>query len=114
MDWRADISRIPWDQTQIRSMPIANGFWTIDVAQPGRYQFTLRHQPAAANFPLQATSAQVQVGLSHRIPIASGATAAQLVLELTAGPARLQTWLTHEPDFITRGAFFVEIQRLIP
>lgn len=113
MDWRADISRIPWDQTLIRSMPIANGFWTIDIAQQGRYQFTLRHQPAAANFPLQATIAQVQVGqLTRSIPIQAGATAAQLVLELDAGPARLQTWLTHEPDFITRGAFFVQIERL--
>jgi arylsulfatase A-like enzyme len=115
MDWRADISRIPWDQTLIRAMPVANGYWNIHVDQPGHYQFILRHQPAAADFPLQATIAQVRVGsVVNRIPVASGATAAQLVLALEAGPARLQTWLTHEPDFLTRGAFFVEIQRLIP
>jgi arylsulfatase A-like enzyme len=115
MDWRADISRIPWDQTLIRAMPIANGYWKIKVDQPGRYQFTLRHQPASANFPLQATIAQIQVGsVTRQIPIPSGATAAQLNVELEAGPARLQTWLTHEPDFLTRGAFFVDIQRLDP
>jgi arylsulfatase A-like enzyme len=115
MDWRADLSRIPWDQTQVRSMPVANGYWNVHVDQPGRYRFTLRHQPPAANFPLQATLAQVQVGqVTGTVPISSGATAAHLVLELSAGPARLQTWLTHRPDFITRGAFFVEVERLDP
>jgi arylsulfatase A-like enzyme len=115
MDWRADISRIPWDQTLVRSLPVANGYWNIQVDQPGRYQFTLRHQPAAADFPLQATLAQVQVGqVLRKEPISPGATAAQLVLELEAGPARLQTWLTHDPDFITRGAFYVLVQRLGP
>jgi arylsulfatase A-like enzyme len=113
MDWHADISHIPWDQTQIRAMPIANGYWTIEVAQSGWYEFTLRHQPAAANLPLVATIAQVQVGsVVAKVPVSSGTSAAQIVLELKAGPARLQTWLTHEPDFLTRGAFYVDIRRL--
>lgn len=85
----------------------------IEMARPGRYAITLRHKPETAAFPLQATEARVKVGGKQATaPIERGATAVTLMLELPAGPARLETALTDAASGKTRGAFFVEFERL--
>ncbi|MFO0930774.1 MAG: arylsulfatase [Gemmataceae bacterium] len=109
-DWHAD--DLPWDQTQVRRLPRANGFWAVQIDRAGRYRFTLRHQPAEANCPLRATSARVQLGAATaRIAVPAGATAVSLDLTLAPGDGRLQTWLD-EADATSRGAFYVEVRRL--
>ena len=113
MDWHAaDIRDIPWNQTVIRQAPWANGYWMIEVAEAGEYEITLRHQPAAAEKPLEADAARVKIGdVDESRPIEAGATAVKLNLKLPAGPQQMQTWLT-AADGQSRGAFFVEVRRL--
>jgi len=114
MDWHArTVAEIPWDQPQIKEMPAVNGWWRIEVARAGRYEFTLRHQPEIAHFPLRATTARVQVGdREATASIPTGATSLTLALDLPTGETRLQTWLTHLPSGESRGAFFIEAKRL--
>ncbi len=114
MDWHApDVAQIPWDQSLVQKMPWANGWWMVEVARPGRYRITLRHQPAAAAVSLQATRARVRWGTidaSREVP--RGATSATFDVNLPAGRERFQTWLEDEPSGRARGAFYVEIERL--
>lgn len=113
MDWHAELLKdIPWNQEQIKSAPWANGYWVIRVERTGRYEFTLRQQPAVAKFPLQAAKARVKVGEAEASALVkSGATEATLTLNLPAGVARMQTWLTDETSGQSRGAFFVNALR---
>jgi arylsulfatase A-like enzyme len=44
-DWRNDPVVCAWNQSQIRAGLECNGYWEIDVAVEGRYQFELRRWP---------------------------------------------------------------------
>ncbi len=114
MDWHNDdIKNIPFLHRQIEEAREANGYWMIEMARPGRYEFTLRQQPAEAPFPLQATHARLIVGereASAEVP--AGAAGVTLALDLPAGPARMQTWLTDGNLGKSRGAFYLEVRRL--
>jgi arylsulfatase A-like enzyme len=113
MDWHADIQQIPWNQQQVKATPWANGYWMIDVAAAGTYEFTLRQQPAAAHLPIEATRAKVRAGdVEESATVPKGADSVTLKLDLVAGPQRLETWLSDETGGKSRGAFFVEIRRL--
>lgn len=114
MDWHAKTTpQIPWNQQQIAQMPEANGWWMLDVARPGTYAVTLRHKPVEAAFPLQATKVRMKVGGEEKTgAIKAGATEVTLTLDLPAGPARLETTLTDAATGKSRGAFFVEFERL--
>lgn len=108
-DWRGEV--VPWDQSVVRQMPLANGSWAIEVAHAGTYRFTLRHQPAEAKKELQANRARVKVGDQEAsVAVAAGSEAVQLQMELKAGLSRLQTWLDGPQG--SRGAFYVEVERL--
>jgi hypothetical protein len=110
-DWHSD--QVPWDQGAVRNAPWANGYWMIEVAEQGRYEFTLRQQPAEAAFPIEATLARLKVGDAEvRAEIPARATGVTLALELQLGPAKLETWLTDEKAGKSRGAFFVTVRRL--
>lgn len=111
-DWHSE-QPIPWDQGHIRRDMWVNGYWMIDVAEAGRYEFTLYRQPKQANHPLEATRARVNVdGVEAEAPVAADATSATLQLELKPGQAKLQTWLVNESVNKTRGAFFVHVRRV--
>jgi len=61
---------------------------------------------------IEATAARIQVGTSTaQVDLDADATHASFTLDLTAGPTRLQGWLTL-PDGKERGAYFVYIRRL--
>ncbi|MEE8452492.1 MAG: arylsulfatase [Thermoguttaceae bacterium] len=109
-DWHG--ASVPWNQGQVRSAPFANGFWAIDVARDGTYEFTLRQQPTPANFPIQATEAQLKIGgVELSKPIEDGATGVTLTAELKAGQTRMETSFT-DANGKSRGAFFVYVRRL--
>jgi arylsulfatase A-like enzyme len=111
MDWHDDdVHNIPWNQRQILAAPRANGYWMIEAERPGRYEFTLRQQPAVAAFPIQGARACLKVGGHEAVaPISAGATAVTLTLTLPAGPAKMQTWFADENGVDLRGAFFVTV-----
>ena len=45
----------PWNQGHIRSGHPGNGFWVLDVAQTGVYEFALRRWPLETALPLNAS-----------------------------------------------------------
>ena len=111
-DWHG--SPIPWRQEHVRTRLVANGYWAIEVMQPGRYRLTLREQPHPAKCVLRAVSARVQAG-EHvtTASIPEGSTGVPIDLDLPAGKGRLQTWL-FEPGGVQRGAYFAEVAYLGP
>ena len=115
MDWHNEnIRQIPWHQRQVAELPAANGYWVVEVARAGEYEFILRHQPSEAPRRLEATQAKVAVGdRTAEVKVVPSSTEVALRLELPTGIARLQTWLadSSKPEE-TRGAFFVEIRRI--
>jgi arylsulfatase A-like enzyme len=113
MDWHAPLAQIPWNQPMIDRLPEANGFWMLEVARRGRYEFTLRHKPAQAEFPIQAQQARVEINdLVHTEPVFADGDHVRMEITLPAGPARLQTWLEALDGSHSRGAFFLDVRYL--
>lgn len=109
-DWHGDV--VPWNHATIRKMPVANGFWAVEVERPGRYEFTLRHWPVEEDLALKAVSARVRIAdADHSVPVTPGSSSVTLTADLKAGNTRLETWLT-DRDGVSRGAFFVYVRRL--
>lgn len=109
-DWHSE--NVPWNQQSIEREPEANGYWLIDVAEPGRYEFELRMRPQGVTRRLASGAASIRVN-EHQsiIDVAEGAEFARLEMPLEAGPARLQTWL-NDNGTTDRGAYFVTIRRM--
>jgi arylsulfatase A-like enzyme len=107
-DWHGEPA--PSGQDMVRRGIKANGFWAIDVARAGRYAVTLRQQPAAANFPIEATTARLRVGdVDVSQPVPPGAKAVTFRVRLAAGGTRLQTWFGDQGGDL-RGAYYVEVK----
>jgi len=99
-------------QEAIAKDPASNGFWAVDVEEPGRYEFELRRRPASASVPINADRAKVTVGdATAESTVEPMAETAELILDLPAGPARLTTELV-SADGTARGAYFVTARRL--
>jgi arylsulfatase A-like enzyme len=113
MDWHAEQPQIPWNQPMIDKLPIANGYWMVKVLEAGMYEFTLRHKPEVAKFPLQATEARVKVGeVEAKAKVSSGATEVKVSMKLPKGEAKMETWLKDEATGKERGAFFLEVKKV--
>jgi len=103
----------PWHQVHVERNNPNPGFYLVDIAQPGRYRFTLRRYPEAHGGPTGAVSASVTVG-EQRSAVDCDPEAGSAVIEMslpTAGRTRLRTALIHE-DGAEHVAFFVEVERL--
>jgi len=110
-DWHAPIQQVPWNHQLISRNPIANGFWIIDIEQPGTYEVTLRNRPESAHRPLKKGMARIQIGdQKQQQKVAEGELSTTFTMELTKGQKKLQTWLD-EGNGVSRGAFFVEFFR---
>lgn len=108
-DWHG--SAIAYQQG-LGSAPLANGWWAVDVKEPGKYRVMLRDRPARVEHPLTAVAAKVRVGdVESESKVSPGASSVQFHLELPAGPARFETWLTL-PNDKQRGAYFVTVEKL--
>jgi hypothetical protein len=108
MDWHGDV--IPWNQDMIRQAPEGNGFWAVEIVRAGRYEFTLRQQPAEANFPIDAAAARLSIQkIDQSKPVPKGASAVAFQVELAAGKAALKTYFTGPKG--ARGAYYVYIRR---
>jgi arylsulfatase A-like enzyme len=109
-DWHAE--NVPWSQAAVERDPPANGYWMVDVARRGKYEFTLRMRPKGVLHPLLARTARVNLGdVEGTQPVMGGATVSRIVLDLQPGTAPLQTWLD-AGDGTSRGAYFVDVKRL--
>jgi len=127
-DWHGDAN--PWSHGHIRSGMACNGFWAIDAAEAGAYEFELRRWPKELDHPITAglpgkvvdwftggealplTEARIRVGDEERAkPIPPGAKGVAFTFDLPAGETRLQTWLTDGAE-LSLGAYYVYVRRV--
>lgn len=127
-DWHGSGAERVWNQRQIRDAPAANGHWTIQVMQPGKYRFELYRWPPELRLPIHApysdaapnrethpgraidcVEARISVGgrVAKRA-VKPGDVAADFEMTLAPGPAELRTWLIGR-DGTERGAYFVQV-----
>jgi arylsulfatase len=121
-------------QRQIRSADRKNGWWEIEVAQAGDYQFELRRWPAETDLALNAglpatavtdgileggitlpiAAARLQIGTAaaRKQKLPAGARAAIFSVTLTPGRTRLYTWFDDADGQPIVGAYYVKITRL--
>lgn len=119
-------------QAQIRSGVRKNGYWHIDVAQAGEYEFELRRWPREADAPLAAGLPAVQLTAGSRgpgaaLPIARarilvddvrmskpvGPHDLSAVFQVNLKPGRtlLHTWFDDENGEPIAGAYYVYVRR---
>ncbi|MBP7050518.1 MAG: arylsulfatase [Phycisphaerae bacterium] len=119
-DWH-EADPLPWNQAHIRQGIASNGFWAIEIARAGEYEFALRRWPREVDEPIEgaipggeairATKARILVGgvdLEKDIP--EGAREVVFRIPLEPGKVRVQTWLTAE-DGASRGAYYLYVAR---
>ena len=137
MDWHADDAIKVWNQRQIRTAPVANGFWTVDISRPGKYRFELRRWPKELDIPINASypggqplkdgkpnrektpgvaisavKARIMIGgIDEAKVIPAGAHFVEFTLSLSKGPAELRTTF-YDADEQARGAYYVSVERL--
>ncbi len=135
-DWRNDPVLCAWNQSLVRAGLACNGYWEIDVPTPGSYRFELRRWPRQENRPivegipgelvsyrdikdgygggraLPFVTAKITVaGYEATKPIGPGDKAITFDVDLNAGEARLQTYLS-DSEGNTIGAYYVYVERL--
>ncbi|HYW81196.1 MAG TPA: hypothetical protein VE890_16555, partial [Thermoguttaceae bacterium] len=111
-DWHGPA--VPYLQEHIRRRVQASGYWAIETERAGRYRFTLREQPAVAQFALRPGVARLKIASLLLVKtIEPGMTGVDFFVNLKAGKTRLQAWLL-ETGGAVRGAYFVEVEYLGP
>jgi hypothetical protein len=112
-DWHNDdIAQIPWNQEQVQASPQANGYWAVEVARAGAYEFELYQRDRPAGYPVEASRARLKVGdVEVEAAVPAGAASVRLTAELAAGRAQMQTWFSASHG-AGRGAFYVYARRL--
>ncbi|MDF7824773.1 arylsulfatase [Pontiellaceae bacterium B12227] len=111
-DWRMKSGNPPWNFNAIRKLPKVTGPWLVNVKQAGRYRFTLRQWPEAANKPVVAVRAKVEVaGQEKEVPVPANSKGVVIELHLPAGPTELVTYLYDKKGNVG-GAYFTEVELL--
>lgn len=120
-------------QRQVRRADLKNGWWELEVAQAGEYEFSLRRWPAdsglairdgvdattvtdgelVAGRALDLKGARMAIGsFSGSKPIAEEAGEVTFRTRLEAGPTRLYTWFDDAFGQAVLGAYYVHVKRL--
>ncbi|MXY70187.1 MAG: arylsulfatase [Acidobacteriia bacterium] len=113
-EWQSPGSHVVWSRSHLEQRKLESWPWLVNVSRAGRYRFTLSRWPRYEDRPIASTRARLQIGDIVResaISEPDAATEVSFEVELSAGPAELQTWLT-EPGGQTHGAYFVSVERL--
>ena len=137
-DWRnVEDPLNVWNQAQVRQGVEHNGYWEIEVARAGTYDFELRRWPREADLglgqgiegppqvdnhemtyerrytggkALPIARAELEVGgQRHSRPVAAHERAATFTVELDAGPTDLRTHLS-DGNSLQLGAYYVYIR----
>jgi len=125
---------IPWGQKHIRKGQQDNGFWAVEVARDGEYEFALRRWPKELNKPIKAgipgrkgvpgvedffvgkalnfVKARLKIAdVNLTKPVGENDCAVTFRVKLKAGKRRLQTWFTDDKGQ-SWGAYYVYVKRL--
>lgn len=127
-DWHGETCA--WNQGMIRQGTECNGYWIIEIAEDGEYEFELQRWPKEedkamiAGIPGEITdwyhggraidlkTAQIKVGEQEQIQeIDPDAKSIKFAMNLKSGITRMQTFLTDIND-VTLGAYYVYARRL--
>jgi len=112
-DWLVEDQRdSAWHQGNVQRGHLASGPWAVQITRDGRYRFDLCRWPRHLEQAMECKHARLRIGdvdVDKDIPL--NATHARFELDLKAGPAMLQTWLTNAQDQ-QHGAYFVWVERL--
>ena len=111
-----------WSQWAVLNGSKANGFWAVEVARGGTYEFGLRRWPTEVDKPINAaiaggkaiavTKARLKIAnVDVSKPVSKEASAVTFRVQLKAGKTRLQTWFTDDKG-ASRGAYYVYVKRL--
>ena len=114
-DWRPDGGPpnqfVMQDPERFRAYD-GDSFWSVRVAEPGRYAFTLMERPPEAHYSIEGVEARIKIGpFEAEQPIPTGSKSVRFETELAAGSTKLWTWFDRA-DGTTRGAYFVKVERL--
>lgn len=102
-----------WHQKHIQRGDLINGPWAVNVKQAGSYEITLHRWPPYLDKPMEVAAARLTIGsIDQSQPVEKSAAGATFRVQLDAGPAMLQTWLTR-PDGKQHGAYFATVRRLV-
>lgn len=120
-DWHGD--RCAWNQGQIRQGLECNGYWIIQIASDGEYEFELRRWPKEVDIPitsgipggrgraLDLRTARIRIdGEEKTRPIDPGAKGIMFTFTLRTGVRRLQTFLT-DSEGRSIGAYYVYVRK---
>ena len=113
-EWQAPGSHTVWSRQHLDRRKAESWPWLVEVSRAGRYRFTLSRWPRYVGRPIASTRARLRIGGVERestIADPDTATEASFEVDLPAGPAELQTWLT-DPGGRSHGAYFVTVERL--
>ena len=109
-DWYLEKGNPPWNFRTIRKLPRVTGSWMVEVRQAGRYAFTLRQWPVAAEKPLVAVRAKIAIaGKEKETLVSPGSEEARMELDLSVGSFELQTFLYDEAGR-AGGAYFTDVE----
>ncbi|QDT63488.1 arylsulfatase [Calycomorphotria hydatis] len=102
----------PWSQGMVEAGFVNNGPWAINVEQAGTYRIDLYRWPQHLDRAAECKHARLTVGdVEVSQPMSLEDSHASFQVELPAGPAMLQTWLTR-PNDVECTAYFVTAERL--
>jgi len=130
-----------WNQSHVRAGADNSGFWPVEIASPGTYQFDVRRWPKELDLPVTAAlEAQrtsdidsqgrpVQPGKGTAIPavrvelvvgeetyemkLSDGDAGARFDVPLPAGPTNIRAWLI-DAQGNKRGAYYVYARKAQP
>lgn len=119
-------------QKQVREGVRKNGWWELEVARDGDYEFELRRWPRESGLALDAAAepekitagtldpgvalpiarARILVGDIYKVlQVKPGAPSASFSLSLKKGPVRLHTWFDDPQRQAICGAYYVYVAR---
>ena len=112
-DWHPTKGNVIWKQGQLADNTLAiNGFWAVNVTNPGRYAIRLARFPDDSPASMGATKAVLRIGDQKlEQQLSEDDRSVTFEMELPAGPAILQSWLSND-DGVVRGAYFVSAEKL--
>ncbi len=119
-DWHGNA--VPWNQRSICNGPKANGFWAVEIARAGQYEFELRRWPSEVNQPvnaaipggkaIRANSARLKIAdVDQTTLVHAKDIFAKFSVQLKPGKTTMQTWFSDEQGN-SRGAYYVYAKRI--
>jgi arylsulfatase A-like enzyme len=131
MDWHGDALEV-WNQHQIRTAPVANGSWAVDIGRAGRYRFELRRWPREVDLPIgaayvdarpnrekapgvgvNAVKARIMLGnIDQTKSISPSDKFAEFAFDLPKGPAELRA-IFYDESGTERGSYYLYAHRSI-